>query len=149
MTSGPYDLKTNVPLDFTVAVMVAENSIPYSNCPDKNILINPVVNLVDNFIANVDDNPYQCKVLSGIVDFEDENALVSIYPNPAKDFITVKAAEGFKIETIEIYDAIGKLMLTKKDEKNIDISQLSKGVYSIKISSLETNKVIIKKFILK
>ena len=63
---------------------------------------------------------------------ETENAKIQIYPNPAKDFISI---ENLKTQTnFEIYDMQGKLV--KKDKyKNaqISVTNLSKGVYILKI----------------
>ncbi len=61
----------------------------------------------------------------------------SIYPNPAKDFITIELKNMLQNETkISIYNLQGELMINKtaKSEKvNIDISSLPEGVYFVKI----------------
>ncbi|UTW65740.1 T9SS type A sorting domain-containing protein [bacterium SCSIO 12643] len=53
---------------------------------------------------------------------------LKIYPNPAK---TVLYIEGDKMETIEIYDATGKLILSPLNSNTIDIHSLPKGIYII------------------
>lgn len=55
----------------------------------------------------------------------------SIYPNPAKGFIEVKSSD--KIQLIQIYDNIGRLILTSKSSK-IDVSTLENAVYYLKIN---------------
>lgn len=150
LSSGPYDLNTNAPLEFTIAVMVANiNPNTYNGCPDKTTLINPVVNTVNNFIANVNDNPYACKVLSGITDFNDNENLVSIYPNPAQDFIIIKTADSFDLGSVQIYDNLGSLVKSNLKGNVLDVSKFSKGVYTVKIYNEKLNKIVIKKFVLK
>ena len=58
--------------------------------------------------------------------------LVKFYPNPVKDFINIETQEDFK--KIEIRDIQGKLILTGTQQKQIDTSQLSKGVYVVHLT---------------
>lgn len=55
---------------------------------------------------------------------------VKIYPNPAKDLINITSKQ--QISSIEILDQSGKRILESKDLK-INVSNLSKGVYILKI----------------
>jgi len=58
--------------------------------------------------------------------------MVSIYPNPVKDFLTIDSQE--KITKVEIYSITGKKVQEKKSNFNsIHISGLSHGIYIIKI----------------
>lgn len=150
MTSGPYDLNTNSPLEFTVAVMVAEtDASTYTGCPDKNTVINPVVNTVNNFIATVNDKPYTCKVLNGITDFNAKANLVSIYPNPTNNYLMIKTAAGFEINTIQIFDLIGSEVKANIETNKIDVAHLNKGVYTLKINSKKLSKTLVKKFVVR
>lgn len=67
------------------------------------------------------------------------NSSISIYPNPAKDLINVMMdASIFNNATIELYDAIGKLVIAEKVVNNttvIHIESLAKGIYTIRIVS--------------
>jgi hypothetical protein len=64
------------------------------------------------------------------------NNSFSIYPNPAKDLITVKSANE-KIKTIYIYNLLGETILTQKINFNnsaqIDLQPFAKGFYLVKI----------------
>jgi beta-glucosidase len=74
------------------------------------------------------------------------NSSVSIYPNPANDFITVRSDY---FGSIEIFNALGKLELitTLKDyQQNINISNLKTGIYLLKITS-GSGQILISKFI--
>lgn len=77
-----------------------------------------------------------------------DNAMsYSIYPNPVKDFIMVKA-NNFKVTGIDIFSLEGKKVLSQKGLLNngINVSNLKKGVYLINIRSDEnhvTRKIVI------
>ncbi len=60
---------------------------------------------------------------------------ISIYPNPATHFISIKSE--LNLDEIVIYNQTGKIVLKDKinDTKKIDISNFSKGIYFIKIFS--------------
>jgi hypothetical protein len=58
----------------------------------------------------------------------------AIYPNPASDLLHIGKAFANSNNTMEIYDPTGKLLLSEKAKEEIDLSQLKKGVYIVKIS---------------
>ncbi len=64
---------------------------------------------------------------------------VKIYPNPAKDFINITSKQ--QINSIEILEQSGKKFLESKDLK-INISNLSKGIYILKIKFSNGNSSI-------
>ena len=71
---------------------------------------------------------------------------VKTYPNPTQDFLNVSAKSN--IETIELHDLQGRLMLTKSlDEQtlSINITNQPKGIYLLKIKT--ENGVKIEKII--
>ncbi len=81
-----------------------------------------------------------------------ENILVknniSIYPNPAKDFIYINLPETEKIKSISITDISGKLIkIANSKENKVDVSFLPNGVYFLKIETNHTtyNRKISKK----
>ena len=66
---------------------------------------------------------------------------ISIYPNPAHDFIQVKN-ENHERLNISIMDINGKILLTKSlaaDENRIQIQDLSAGIYFIKVMDRNAN----------
>lgn len=84
---------------------------------------------------------------TGILDINNENIKVSLYPNPCVNFITIEAEE--PINEILIYNILGERVLTKiaenKEKNEINISQLNRGFYLVNI---KTNKgATIKKII--
>jgi len=77
---------------------------------------------------------------------------LKIYPNPTNGNITISNIENTKLKTIEVYSVLGKLVkqvyVSQNPSKlNLDLSQLNKGVYLMKISDLDdasnTQKLII------
>lgn len=67
---------------------------------------------------------------------------LKIYPNPAKDFLTIDNTGN--IEKVEIYSATGQLVQTAKDKK-VNVSALAKGNYLVKVTT--GNVVSSEKFI--
>ena len=61
---------------------------------------------------------------------------VSIYPNPARDFLNISAGE--KIDSATIYDLTGRIVKRSNPNKetfNFNISDLSNGVYLVKLNA--------------
>ncbi len=86
--------------------------------------------------------------LASAVSVVDKEQLTNIilYPNPANDFIKIKHKKA--INNITIYNVTGQIIKTVKVNNNdtkIDITNLSSGLYSIKISTEEES--ILKKII--
>ncbi len=61
---------------------------------------------------------------------------VSVYPNPAVNEVAITADN--KIKSIQLYDAQGRIILTRLMddlESKIELSSYSKGIYFIKITT--------------
>lgn len=70
------------------------------------------------------------------------NSSVSIYPNPANDQFNVNIENLATEATIEVIDVIGKVVLSAQQTETtatIDVSSLTKGVYTVKISAGENS----------
>ncbi len=81
-------------------------------------------------------------------DFDYNNDLLTIYPNPVKDFLQIKTNSGTIVKSISVYNSLGQIMMTKiGDNKLIDLSSLKSGMYFMKIST--DNGVIGSKFLKK
>lgn len=77
----------------------------------------------------------------GLDEFAEIN--LKVYPNPATTVIYVSSKDD--IEFIEIYNSLGALVTSNVNSKSIDIRNLSKGIYLMKLSS--GNSVLTKKII--
>ena len=66
-----------------------------------------------------------------------------IYPNPATDYVSVeqKTTDGVTLQSVQILDSSGKWIKSVKDHFNqIDVSNLSKGMYLFVIQTDKGNK---------
>jgi polyhydroxybutyrate depolymerase len=71
---------------------------------------------------------YKLSDMVGIEEWKaNEEARMSIYPNPCMDQLNI---EGETIQLVNIVDLTGKLILSSTS-KQIDVSTLSKGIYSV------------------
>ena len=75
------------------------------------------------------------------------NHILTISPNPAKDYIKIYSSQGDV--NVEIFDASGHKMISRKlmiGDNRLDISRFTKGVYTIVAdkngSRLETSKIL-------
>ena len=66
-----------------------------------------------------------------------ENAAMStlsIYPNPAKDMVNVN---GVSVNTLEVIDMAGRVVMKNEGKNAININKLSNGVYTLRINAAE------------
>lgn len=78
-------------------------------------------------------------------------AVTSLYPNPAKDFIKINIVSSFaKTISISLYDISGKLLLVKQmqlmngsNAVTINVSQYSKGVYTVRSKEISFEQKIV------
>ncbi|OBW41510.1 Aminopeptidase YwaD precursor [Chryseobacterium sp. MOF25P] len=73
---------------------------------------------------------------------------IKIYPNPAKDILNLDIPKEIKKFSFEIKDMSGRLLSVHENEKTINVSKLSSGVYLCTVKSdgeTVTKKVIIEK----
>ena len=72
----------------------------------------------------------------------------NVYPNPAKDIVTVQSS--FKVREIEIHNALGQVVLRKQGNQNIetiDVANLQSGTYIVRIKTqrgFANKKLVIK-----
>ncbi len=82
-----------------------------------------------------------CKTFIGIEDVESQNKEIKIYPNPNNGRFILSSESIIENTFIEVFDIQGRLLITynlnpSEREHNIDLSTLSKGIYTI---ALKTN----------
>ena len=102
--------------------------IPYTGLGNQTLNME----LVENTAAR----NYQLNVVTGINDIKNSN--IKIYPNPTNNIINIEGLNKNENNTIQIFDVQGKLVITKTitEKGTIDLSELNKGVYVIKIGEL-------------
>lgn len=68
----------------------------------------------------------------------DNKAVLSIYPNPVRDVVTIQLGDNVQIQQIEIYNTIGELVAilpntTSSQNITADLSELESGIYFIQL----------------
>ncbi|MBI2259740.1 MAG: T9SS type A sorting domain-containing protein [Flavobacteriia bacterium] len=62
---------------------------------------------------------------------------IIVYPNPSNGIVEIKGIEKNEIESILIFDQIGKLVMKSKGLNTLDLSSFDEGQYIIEILTLE------------
>jgi hypothetical protein len=106
-----------------------------------------------DYIANwwvEKDKPCDEPFSLSVKDYEKNN--LHVFPNPAKNELTIQLSENFNTEQIRItiYDNVGKLVFEKENSSeqiiNINIQNFSSGYYFVKINN-KNNIVLTDKFV--
>lgn len=63
---------------------------------------------------------------------ENDAAAISVYPNPATDYVIVETCHGASVQCVEIYDITGHKVLSSTSTE-INISELPQGVYFVAV----------------
>lgn len=79
----------------------------------------------------------------GIDDFQDEN--FKIFPNPASDVINITASVA--IDKIEMFNILGKKVLTTFGTKQLNVENFNSGIYVLKVYS--DNQNVSKRIVIK
>ncbi|MGJ8683006.1 MAG: T9SS type A sorting domain-containing protein [Nonlabens sp.] len=77
---------------------------------------------------------------ASIDDFSIAN--VKMYPNPASDVLTIETTNGMNIATVEVFDILGKeIMNTPLQNNTLNVSELTQGLYLVKMTSDEGTSI--------
>ena len=74
------------------------------------------------------------KVYDGV---GEDNSTIGVYPNPAKEKITI---DGIRPDEVQIYNAYGQLVKTVRGTNEIDVAELAEGVYLLRVTDAEGKK---------
>lgn len=66
---------------------------------------------------------------------------ISVYPNPSNDYINLKS-DNIKIKEISILNNFGIEIFNTTQKENIDISNLSQGMYYVKVYTAEYGQIV-------
>lgn len=92
---------------------------------------------------------YNCSTLA-VEDAQKQNG-IQVYPNPTSGFVTIQNSKNSNLKDVEIYNVAGQLIqkfnVNNAKNASLDMSQLQKGTYILKVNSeTESNSVkVIKK----
>jgi hypothetical protein len=107
---------------------------------EENAAVNGVAGDVvyfDQMTAVIEDAP------TASVNDNQLSKTISIYPNPVKNQLFINSQE--TIQSVEIFNLLGKKVLTSNSTNSVDVSSLSKSVYILKLTS--DNGVSTKRFV--
>lgn len=107
--------------------------------------------------ANIPSNPNKCLsyyyldniklstdssfVSTDIIENKKISNEVILFPNPTSNFVNIKSSRN--IYSVEIYDLLGNILTTKNNDNNIiDISDLSNGIYFLKMIDKNNHQII-------
>ncbi len=86
----------------------------------------------------------------GIKENAIDASLVSIFPNPATNNVSVEIAQALQSGNIEVYDVIGQMVYSSKingfSRVNLNLANYAKGIYNIKVyngKNFVTKKLIV------
>lgn len=87
-------------------------------------------------------------IINFVPDGVDENEMekISVYPNPAHDFIRVETQLIASVQRVEIYNVTGQMMLSTTDTE-INVSTLPEGVYFIAV--IAENQKFVERIVIK
>jgi Secretion system C-terminal sorting domain len=116
-------------------VNAAGNSVSFNNY--SYIDNTPAGGIVYYRLKETDaDGVYAYSVIISI-DFKNDGAAL-VYPNPARDLITIHLPSSPKASVLSFYDAQGKLVMKQRVESNttvqqMDITKLAAGIYYVTV----------------
>ncbi|NHN27153.1 T9SS type A sorting domain-containing protein [Flavobacterium jejuense] len=126
--------------DSRIGMVTFTGSLTYSsNFPGNNFVSFGEDMNKELYIAAINNGTIY-KITDSTLRTEDfDKSGFSIYPNPAKETITLSNTNNIPAKSILIYDISGKKVLTKKVRETniINISTLAKGIYNVSI--IDTN----------
>lgn len=99
----------------------------------------------DNWFINNVDFTIEVTDALGVNDQNLETS-ISMYPNPASEFINIALSDSQTIIAIDCYDVFGKKVLKTTQNEQMDVSSLQSGLYFIKIKTdlgSVTKKIIV------
>lgn len=86
------------------------------------------------------------KTSASFIAEEQTTATYSVYPNPTKDKLVVSSSNQDEVMKVEVMDMNGKVLSTRELRSNsvIDVSDISSGIYFLKIDSASNGATQIK-----
>lgn len=103
------------------------------------------VNIYFDYNNPIVTNDYLTTILTSITNYNPQETVSLIYPNPVKDILQFRTID--KIVKVEIYDLAGRIISSNSvSENKINLSELKTGTYILKIATGKgiTNAKIIK-----
>lgn len=101
----------DIPIHIPVGTLADYQSAPYWN---------EFTNFIEDDLMSVDEN-------------EASPIQISVYPNPAKDYVKIEGAEAAEVQ---VYNALGQLVKTVQGSNEINVSDFAEGVYLLRVTDV-------------
>lgn len=100
--------------------------------------------LYGDLIIETDEKDYHLVLFYETnISVEEEEHWVSLYPNPANEYITI---QGEKLGTVYVYNALGQLFdeyHTEESTLNIPTSNYANGIYFIRANQIKEKRFVV------
>lgn len=80
-------------------------------------------------LCREDFNPIPC----GVMEVSQEAIKALVYPNPAKEKVTI---DGIEVAEVQVYNAFGQVVKTVRNSNEISVENMARGVYLLRISDV-------------
>ena len=93
-------------------------------------------NIYFDYNFPITTNTYTTTVAALSTQDFDFGTYFTLYPSPAKDLLNIQAKQGLTVNSIEIYNQLGQIIMAVTNAVNsIDVADLSSGTYFVKINT--------------
>lgn len=131
----------------TIGTSSVEQSIILNSTTGKYVKVVVLSNQNNTDVSSIAElNFYGCEN-TGVITSNNSviKSKLSVYPNPASQFITIEGVDLLSIEITNLSGQVVKTILVNNDKQTIDVSGLRNGTYLVRVLSKEgitVNKVI-------
>lgn len=74
---------------------------------------------------------------------EAKDIQLSVYPNPVRNILYIKAGEGVNVNKVEVLDLLGKVTAIQESTEYVDMSNFKAGIYMVRVTT--DNGIVTKK----
>ena len=69
-------------------------------------------------------------------DGKQQGETLGFYPNPAKDVLNIQTKQDLEVNSIEIYNQLGQIVMATTNAINsVDVANLASGTYFVKVNT--------------
>ncbi|TDR25482.1 T9SS type A sorting domain-containing protein [Flavobacterium cheniae] len=93
-------------------------------------------NIYFDYNFPITTNTYTTTVAALSTQDFDFGTYFTLYPNPAKDVLNIQTKQGLAINSIEIYNQLGQIVMAVTNAVNaVDVANLASGTYFVKVNT--------------
>lgn len=93
-------------------------------------------NIYFDYNFPITTNTYTTTVATLSTQDFDFGTYFTLYPNPAKDVLNIQTKQGLAINSIEIYNQLGQIVMAVTNAVNaVDVANLASGTYFVKVNT--------------